>query len=559
MSILDDILAARRARIGREGHAFGHPVPAKREVPLVPFARARASTEGALICEVKRRSPSKGAIDEGLDAVAQAGRYAAAGALTVSVLTEEERFGGSLDDLMAIKRTYPELAVLRKDFLIDLEDVDISFRAGADAILLIAAALAPERLASLYHRAEALGMSCLVEVHAPAEAAAIASLAPAVTGINARDLGSFVVDPIVPLATKPFITWPTRLIYESGISSEEEAAFARASGFDGVLVGESVVRRPELIPRLFVGLGRPQARFWERLYARRAEEARSVRLATATPAHQLPAALGVSSAPTADPASARPPHRPLVKICGLCREEDVHLADSLGADILGFIFAPSKRRADPDLLRRLGATRALRVGVVVLERGAKRLPEEVRSLLDAGLLDAVQLHGDEGPEDCFSIAFPYYKALQLAEERDAERIESYRCPRLLVDAFSTETRGGTGSRLAPGIARAAGRRRPLWLAGGLGPDNVREIIGEHHPELIDASSRLEAEPGRKDHEKLRAFFREVEAACGEERADFEAAGVALPQPAGSVAVGRAVASAAAAGPAASKRREEQSK
>jgi len=511
MNIMDEIIEARRARIRTVGHELGHAVPQRREAPIVPFARLRAAiagarpaTEGFLICEIKRRSPSKGAIHEGLDAVAQAGLYAAMGVATVSVLTEEERFGGSLQDLLEIKRAHPQLSVLRKDFLIDPEDIEVSYRAGADAVLLIAAALSPERLAALYESASALGMSCLVEVHSKEEAAKVEALKPAYTGINARDLASFVVDPIVPIATKRFIGWPTRLIFESGVSAKEHAAFARASGFDGILVGESVVRDPGLIPGLFEGLSAPRAGFWERLYARRQGPVAGAPVS----APAAPAALAASVAPAAR-------KRPLVKVCGLCRTEDVRLADELGADILGFIFAPSKRQAALELVREVGPTAALKVGVVVLERGATALPEGVRALLEAGHLDAIQLHGDEAPEDCFAIAFPYYKALQLRDGKDIERIGAYRCPRVLIDAFSPTTRGGTGTEVEASLAQAAARRLPLWLAGGIGPENVRKIVTELRPELIDASSRLEAEIGRKDPAKLAAFFREIAAACEE--------------------------------------------
>jgi len=537
MNIMNEIIEARRARIRKVGHEFGHEVPRLRGTPVVPFARSRPvsagrgatlpeaaalpaggrgaspaagatsagaaapsrgaqpAQEGFLICEIKRRSPSKGAIEEGLDAVAQAGLYAARGVATVSVLTEEERFGGSLRDLIDIKRAHPSLSVLRKDFLIDPEDVDVSYRAGADAILLLAAALPAERLAALYQRAAQLGMSCLVEVHSKEEVERIASLRPAYTGINARDLASFAVDPIVPIATKRFITWPTRLVFESGISAMEHAAFARASGFDGILVGESVVRDPSLIPGLFDGLSTPRAGFWERLYARR------------------PGPGG--GAPASAPAAPATRRRPLVKICGLRRVEDARLADELGADILGFIFAPSKRQADAELVRAVGRTKALKVGVVVLERGKTALAGPVRALLEGGQLDAIQLHGDEAPEDCFSIAFPYYKALQLRNENEMERLGAYRCPRVLIDAFSAAARGGTGTEVEASLARAVAQRLPLWLAGGIGPDNVRTIVTELRPELIDASSRLEAEIGRKDPSKLRAFFREIAAACEE--------------------------------------------
>ncbi|MFW6261108.1 MAG: bifunctional indole-3-glycerol phosphate synthase/phosphoribosylanthranilate isomerase, partial [Spirochaetota bacterium] len=131
-SIRDEIVARRRARISAEGHALGADVPAERIAPLVRFLRAPR-----LVCEIKRKSPSRGAIDAGLDPVELAGRYVSRGVRSVSVLTEEDFFAGSLADLMAVKRAHPNLAVLRKDFLVDEEDVEVSYRAGADAVLLI--------------------------------------------------------------------------------------------------------------------------------------------------------------------------------------------------------------------------------------------------------------------------------------------------------------------------------------------------------------------------------------------------------------------------------------
>jgi indole-3-glycerol phosphate synthase/phosphoribosylanthranilate isomerase len=108
-----DIVCRRLERIATEGFELGHPVPATRQAPLVPFDRPPF-----VICEVKRRSPSKGVIAGDLDAVAQARRYVEAGVKTISVLTEEDQFGGSLADLMDVKNAFPEIAVLRKDFLV---------------------------------------------------------------------------------------------------------------------------------------------------------------------------------------------------------------------------------------------------------------------------------------------------------------------------------------------------------------------------------------------------------------------------------------------------------
>ncbi len=479
MSVLEEIVARRAERLRAEGPAMGCALPRTRELPLVPFGRSDGAESGGrfLICEIKRRSPSKGAISPALDAPAQASLYASRGVKTVSVLTERDHFSGSLSDLVEVKRRNPGLCVLRKDFLLEPEDIDASYRAGADAVLLIAAALSQEKLAALHERASRLGLASLVEIHAAGEAAKVAPLAPAFVGLNARDLDTFVVDLASPLAARSAISWKAATVFESGISSEEHAAFAAASGFDGILVGESVVRSPELIPALLSGLRAERRPFWDRLYAGR-----------------------LSSA------------RPLVKVCGLTRAEDARLADELGADLLGFIFAPSKRRADAEAVRSLGATRAQKVGVVVTSGGPESLPEEVERLLDGGALDAVQLHGDEGPEDCWRTAFPYYKALRLQGAADVERIPDYRCPRVLLDAYREGMRGGTGERIGPELLRSARSRGPLWVAGGIGAENVRELILAFNPELVDASSGLEASPGRKDAAKLRAFFGEIEAA-----------------------------------------------
>ncbi|HUX22033.1 MAG TPA: bifunctional indole-3-glycerol phosphate synthase/phosphoribosylanthranilate isomerase, partial [Spirochaetia bacterium] len=354
MSIMAEIVRDRRARIAREGVSLGHPLPEHREVPLVPFGRAPF-----VICEIKRRSPSRGTIASGLDAPEQASLYAGLGARSVSVLTEEDHFSGSLADLIAVKRTNPELCVLRKDFLLSTEDIEVSYLAGADAVLLIAGILDKETLTAMYARATALGMSCLVEVHTPEEVEKVASVRPEFTGINARDLRNFSVDLTLPLALKPRIGWTTKLVFESGIHSMEHAAFAAGNGFAGILVGEAVVRNPDLIRELIQGLEESRGAFWSRLYTGKATD------------------------------------RPLVKICGLTNATDAKAADDLGADLLGFIFAPSKRRVEPGAVRRIGATRAQKIGVVVVDDASPALDPDVLRLLEEGILDAVQFHGNE--------------------------------------------------------------------------------------------------------------------------------------------------------------------
>ena len=478
MAYLKEIVAGRRRRVRAEGPALGETVPAQREQPLVPLLAPRTPATPLLVCEIKRRSPSRGALSPGLDAVQQARRYADAGVRAVSVLTEPDHFGGALADLTAVKAACPRLSVLRKDFLLDERDLEVSYRAGADAVLLLAACLSARELDTLYRRAVALGMTPLVELHDAADLAKARAAQPLLTGINSRDLTTFEVDTTLPAKLRPAVDWPTTLLFESGIHCAEDAAFARNAGFDGVLVGEAVVRRPQLVAELYqvlsaAGAASRRRPFWERVFAAR---------------HARRGGGG-----------------PLVKVCGITNRQDAELAMELGADLLGFILAPSPRRAQPEMIAQLADLPVTKVGVVVNDTSAA-VP-----LLRAGLLDAVQLHGDEQPEECYELAFPYYKALRLGSPADLAQERGYRCPRVLLDAFSPAVRGGSGRRVDAALLarRAAARPAPLWLAGGITPDNVAAIAGAHRPELIDASSGLEAAPGRKDPDKLRAFFRHL--------------------------------------------------
>jgi len=470
--ILESIAERRRSRIRREGHSLGVQIPAKRRVPLVPFGR-----EPFIICEIKRSSPSRGTIDPSLDPLRQAVLYAEAGVLSVSVLTEEDHFSGSLLDLMAVKTAHPQLSVLRKEFILDEEDLEVSFRAGADAVLLIASLLDAETLAQLYQRTCDLGMEALVEVHSVEDIAKARPLRPRFTGINSRDLRSFHTDLLLPLQIAGMIDWDTRLVFESGIRRAEDVRIARNSGFSGVLIGETAVRFPERIAELVkaTAVCPGGSVFWELLARRRNDH----------------------------------PHRPLVKVCGITRREDALLADSLGADLLGFVFADSPRRANADFVRNLGPTWALKVAVVVSEsgpEGQRYLPGEVEDLLREGCLDAVQFHGEESPGECASLAFPYYKAVRIGSEEDLADATKFHSPRVLMDARVAGTQGGSGVRIDGRLVRKAAELGPLWLAGGIDCENVREIVKDFKPELIDLSSGIEAEAGKKDPEKLKRLF-----------------------------------------------------
>jgi len=203
-----------------------------------------ALREGAgfpLVCEVKRASPSAGAIRD-VDAASQAKAYAAGGARCVSVLTEGRRFGGSLDDLRTV-RAAVDLPLLRKDFVVDPYMLAEAVEAGADAVLLIAGALEPARLADLHAGARDLGLDVLLEVVQLFELGAPDSVGATLGGVNARDLESLEVDDGRFERLAPVLARPGRLLVaESGIRTPADLRRLAAAGAGAALVGESVMR-----------------------------------------------------------------------------------------------------------------------------------------------------------------------------------------------------------------------------------------------------------------------------------------------------------------------------
>jgi len=206
--------------------------------PVRPFPRT------GLIAEVKRASPSRGAINPGLDPVRLARAYERGGAGAVSVLTDRVHFGGSLEDLQAV-RAAVSLPVLRKDFIVTEFQVREARAHGADAILLIAAAAPLPRLLALRELARRLGLAVLFEVHEEAELDAARACAPDLLGINARNLKTLEVHPetFAQLAAKAAGVAP--LVAESGVRSAEQARAYRSQGADLLLVGEALSSAPD--------------------------------------------------------------------------------------------------------------------------------------------------------------------------------------------------------------------------------------------------------------------------------------------------------------------------
>jgi indole-3-glycerol phosphate synthase len=219
-------------------------VRAAAALPPLPALEALRGERLRVIAEVKRGSPSKGIFDAGLDAAAQAERYAAGGAAAVSVLTDGPHFQGSLDDLRTA-RVRVGVPLLRKDFIIDPYQLLEARAAGADLVLLIVAALGEEQLAELLDRTHDLGMEALVEVNTEAEARRAAAMEVPLAGINNRNLHTFEVDMRTTERLRPLLPSTTVVASLSGIARVDDAVRMRTAGADAVLVGEALVRAPD--------------------------------------------------------------------------------------------------------------------------------------------------------------------------------------------------------------------------------------------------------------------------------------------------------------------------
>jgi indole-3-glycerol phosphate synthase len=263
-SALADRLGVIVAAKEREVEQLRPTLPQLREdaeaaPPPRAFARAlRSATEVRLLAEIKRRSPSAGAIREGADPAEVARAYAAGGAAALSVLTDAEFFGGSLEALR-LARLAVELPLLRKDFTIDPVQVWEARAAGADAILLIVRILDDARLRDLRALAEGLGMDALVEIHDAAELARALAAGASLIGINNRDLSTFRTDLGLSLDLAPRVSPTSTLVAESGIRTADDVRRLGEAGVDAILVGESLMRQPDLALAAAALVGHPRS------------------------------------------------------------------------------------------------------------------------------------------------------------------------------------------------------------------------------------------------------------------------------------------------------------
>jgi tryptophan synthase beta chain len=453
-----------------------------------------------LIAEVKRRSPSAGAIAgdaahaAGLDfAVAQARAYEAGGASAISVLCEPHWFGGSVDDLRAVRRAVT-IPVLAKEFVVDERQLPVLRAAGADIVLLLASVLPAKKLARFAELACELGLEPLVEAHDERELESALTTDARLIGLNNRNLRTLEVDPEHCLRLRELVPDDRLVVGESGVREPRTLVAWRAVGVDAALVGEALMRAPEpaAAVRAFVAAGR------------------------------LPDDVAAAD------------RMPLVKICGVTDDAGVYASLRAGADAIGLNIVPGTPRAltlaEASYLARLVRNaaapekRPLVVGVF-----ADAAPAAVEAAIDAFDPDAIQLSGHESAEYVSGIRRPVWKVLHLpsadeiAGNGDAapravavatagetpadaaalaaslaiEAANAYLAAgtqRLLLDTAGGPAAGGTGKQIARRIAAAVAREVPVILAGGLGPSNVGRALLDVPAVGVDVASGVEIRP-----------------------------------------------------------------
>ena len=251
-NVLAEILAHKRqeiAAIKKNDAVLWRERAAAAPQPKDFLASLRACPQAPIIAEIKRRSPSNGDIRPDVSLTKQALSYQQAGAAAISVLTDEVFFGGSLQDIIQL-RPLMDIPILRKDFIIDPIQLHQAKAAGADAILLIAAALGKDQMKELYDEAISLGLTVLWEVHGEEELEPVLALDPPLMGVNNRDLGSLKVDLQTSLRLRPLIPARTLVVAESGIQSPQDVARLLAGGLDAFLVGTALMRSADPLAAL---------------------------------------------------------------------------------------------------------------------------------------------------------------------------------------------------------------------------------------------------------------------------------------------------------------------
>jgi len=447
--ILGEIVARKRADVAARLSGIGiHAMRARAEPSRQSLAAALGRPGARFVFEVKRVSPSQGALRADADPAAIAQAYSEV-ADAISVLTDGPYFGGSLDDLAAVRQVY-DGPILAKDFIVDPRQVVEARLNGADVVLAILSVLDDGEAGSVIAEARSLGMEVLVEAHDEPEVRRAVRLGARIIGINNRDLGTMTTDLSTTERLSHLVPEDRLLVSESGISDRSDVE--RLSGHaDAFLIGSAVMRAtdPGLAARA-LAFGR-------------------------------------------------------VKICGLTNIEDSQAAAASGASFAGLVMVPGTPRA-VDRSEAGAIAAASRIPVVGVFRNERAM--EVAATAGALALHAVQLHGEEdgayirGLRAMLPPETEIWAAAAIGRDLPGPRLGA---DRTLFDTKVGTRSGGTGLAFDWARVRGRGDLAGGILAGGLGPANAA-AAGRVGAFALDVGSGVEAAPGRKDQGKLAAFF-----------------------------------------------------
>jgi len=477
------------------------------QIPFVQRLR-QSPFDVSLMAEIKRGSPSKGIFAFGIDAPSQAKKYALAGASVISVLTEPDWFKGSIEDLRAVRQVLNGMpnrpAILRKEFIFEEYQILEARLAGADTVLLIVKMLDEELLTRLYKYSVSLGMEPLVEVQNAEEMARAVKLGSKVIGVNNRNLESFEVDLNTTSRLRKLVPDETVICALSGINTHEDVVANHKDGVNAILVGEAIMRAPDA------------SQFIQQLCA------------------------GKIITQISEPESL------LVKICGTRTPEAALAAAETGADLIGMILVPNRKRtvseetalaiseavhnfsrpsasSEVELptdravdffatasqkIKAPGRRRPLLVGVFLNQPLAQILELTARYRLDI-----VQLHGTEPLEWTHHIPVPVMRRFAPSEPGIGAR--GYHA----IPLFDSGSAGGSGQLLDAVAVKAALERDHelrIMLAGGLAPENVADVIknvGEEAARIVgvDVSSGVEGPDGQQNLQRIRDFVKAAKA------------------------------------------------
>lgn len=434
----------------------------KRKLPLKKFLKklrpsdrdfrsAILGTSTTLIAEIKRSSPSEGVLRNGkFDVGGIAKTYEASGAKAISVLTDKKFFGGDLGNLRKAQAATKHTPLLRKDFIIDEYQIYEARHFGADAILLIAALLTPEVMNQFIGIAKSLNMQALVEVHTEAELKEVLTTNAEIIGINNRDLHTFKTDLKTTDQLCKKIPQNKIVVAESGINSRQQL-LRLPKKVRSVLVGTSLMKSENIQKKVFELIGKP---------------------------------------------------KPLVKICGVQTIQEALLAQKYGADFVGLNFVPSSsRRISYQIGANIAKALHQRGGTKVVGVFRNQSLEEVNRSAQSVGLDSIQLSGDEPPAYVKKCSKPVIKGISMIRKSSINKVKRYlgKAHLVLLDGKDP----GSGTAFDHRALRKL--KVPFLLAGGMSPENVRQVLKEVQPVGVDVASGVENN-GKRDLKKIRLFL-----------------------------------------------------